>query len=263
MLSDNSFVRRVENGRLVWYKRAADAAFWDEHWATQISNELYEKAEQGELGYFEDIFTEYLPTEGRILEAGCGSAYYVLALRQRGYDIEGIDWAEKTIKQVVSIRPDLPVTVGDVTCLAIPDHWYSAYISLGVVEHLFDGPLPVLAEAWRVLKPGGVALISVPNFNVLRRIKAFLGLYGGIPQELEFYQYAFRESEFDAFLCKSGFLVLRHFHYSGFKCINDELPVLQKLTKVPVLWKLVDMFYKATWLDEKFGHMTMAICRKR
>jgi len=39
---------------------------------------------------------------------------------------------------------------------------FAAYISLGVVEHDPAGPDAILREAWRLLEPGGVLLLSVP-----------------------------------------------------------------------------------------------------
>lgn len=34
-------IRRVEGGRLVYYKLMADAAYWDEHWDKLIRPEYY------------------------------------------------------------------------------------------------------------------------------------------------------------------------------------------------------------------------------
>ena len=75
-----------------------------------------------------------------------------------------------------------------------PDNQYDAYISIGVVEHRIDGPEPFLVEANRVLKPGGIAFISVPYVNPLRRFKSLLGCYKHQVTEKEiFYQYAFQK----------------------------------------------------------------------
>ena len=87
----------------------------------------------------------------------------MIALRARGFKhIEGIDWGERTIGIVKKVYPDLPVKVGDATRVDVPDDHFNAYLSLGVVEHRQEGPEPYLAEAFRVLKPGGYAFISVP-----------------------------------------------------------------------------------------------------
>ena len=190
--------RRVENQRLAYYKNHADAAFLDERWKTHLSREAYTDAARGNLGMFEKSFARYLPRQGRILEAGCGLGQPVLALRERGYDAEGVEWGSETMRAVRELHPDLPIRVGDVTRLSVLDATYGANISLGVVQHRSEGPEPFLQEAHRVLAPVGVALNSVPYFHALRRLKARLGLYRGHTHGLEFYQYAFAEEEFTA-----------------------------------------------------------------
>ena len=44
------------------------------------------------MGWFEESFIKFLPKTGKIIEAGCGLGYYVLALERRGYDVEGVEW---------------------------------------------------------------------------------------------------------------------------------------------------------------------------
>lgn len=71
--------RRVEKQRLVYYLSAADASFWERHWQTHLSPETYATAERGHLGRFDKTFIRYLPSQGRILEAGLvwGSTYWL------------------------------------------------------------------------------------------------------------------------------------------------------------------------------------------
>jgi len=254
--------RRVENGRLVWYSRRADANYWDHYWSDQISQQTYSGAEVGKLGSFQPVFARFLPKTGRILEAGCGVGQIVLALRVLGYDVEGVEWGPETVQSVKRLKPDLPIRVGDVTKLGVPDGWYAAYISVGVVEHRKDGPQPFLREAWRVLQPGGIALISVPYFNPLRRLKALLQLYRDQAEDLDFYQYAFAETEFHQLLIDSGFQVIDHLHYSTTKGIDDELPQLRRLAKHRPTGRLAAMLYRSLWFNDKCAHMTMAVCRK-
>ena len=168
-------VRKVEQGRLAYYLEPATAEFWDHHWSGALDRSSYVEAEAGQLAWFEEPFTRYLPASGTILEAGCGIGLYVVALRKRGYNVVGVEWAARTVERVRSIFPGIPVTSGDVTALDVPDGTYAGYVSLGVMEHRREGPEPFLREAFRVLAPGGIAMISVPHFHVLRRLKGFAG----------------------------------------------------------------------------------------
>ena len=135
--------RCVEKGRLVYYTSTADANFWDNLWQTYFDPATYDWADTGpHLGYLEQPVLKYLPKAGPILEAGCGLGLYVAILRARGYAVEGVEWGRETVETVLSVRPDLPIRVGDVTYLEVPDGYYSGYISLGVVEHRLEGPEP-------------------------------------------------------------------------------------------------------------------------
>ena len=49
--------------------------------------QIFQSAQTGVLGEFELPFMQYLPQQGTILEAGCGTGKYVWALRARGYQV--------------------------------------------------------------------------------------------------------------------------------------------------------------------------------
>jgi SAM-dependent methyltransferase len=255
--------RRVEGQRLVYYHSQPDVAFWDQHWQQHLSPENYQWAEQGVLLWFEKPFTRWLPRQGRILEAGCGLGQYVLALRVRGYQIEGVEWGTETVKAVRALYPDLPIRVGDVTRLEVLDGYYSGYISLGVVEHRREGPEPFLQEAYRVLEPDGMAFISVPYFHPLRRLKARLGLYRGRPEGLAFYQYAFTDTEFSALLQAAGFEIIDQMLYGGFKGVKDEIPLLRQMFKWRGIGSRLQRWLQSwEWAERNLGHMILFVCRK-
>lgn len=275
--------------RLAYYQARANIKFWSGHWKEQVGKTQWLAGEHGELGWFEEPFVKYLPKAGKIIEAGCGLGYYVLSLARRGYDIEGVEWSRKAVQLIRQRYPKLKVKTGDVRKLTVKDGHYSAYISLGVVEHFQAGPKDYLHEANRVLKPGGVAFVSVPHFNLLRRIKNLLGYYRGDPSGLDFYQYAFTEAEIDRIIEKAGFKLIDHFRYDAYKGIKEELPFLRNLlSSLSVIpspstalgTSCVEGSSRAIktgrvrkphppkrpwWLklaDRYFGHMTMIICEK-
>ena len=251
-------LRVMQPGRLAYYRAAADGAYWDRHWTDALRPETFREAEAGGLGRFEQLFTRWLPRRGRILEAGCGTGVYVAALRARGYDVEGVEWGEATVAAVNRIVPDLPVRVGDVTRLDEPDGAFAGYISIGVMEHREAGPQPFLRETFRILQPGGIALISVPHLHGLRRLKGKLGLYdrgdGGLP----FYQYVYATDVFAGFVQEAGFEIEAVQPYDGFKGIKDELPGSRGTLR---------LLKKSRWTKPRlegcrWGHMAMFVCRR-
>lgn len=270
-----------EGQRLAFYSSRADRRFWDRHWRSMITASSYRSAREGRLGWFEEPFTRCLPASGKILEAGCGMGQYVMALRTRGYDAEGVEWSKETVTRVKKLFPALPIRVGDVRHLRVKDGAYHGYISLGVIEHRRQGPDPYLKEAWRVLTDGGIAMFSVPHFNALRRLKASLGFYRSQPGNEQFYQYAFSERELHALLKKHGFRIVDHWRYDGFKGLKEEIPLFRHLARRLIASRIPSaslvensVSQKATsrvehrplalrYLDRIFGHMTMVVGQKR
>ena len=257
-------VRVVQEGRLAYYKDRADRNYWDNHWDSLDTTSYYRKACNGHLGYLDDILTSYLPKKGRILEAGCGLGKFVLVLRQRGYAVEGVEWAPQTVAMVNARFPDLPVSTGDVCHLEEEDQAFSAYISLGVVEHREAGPQPFIEEAYRILQPTGVAIFTVPWFSPLRKVKGFLGLYAKRkPADAEFYQYAFTKREFALFLQASHFCVVHTTHINTYTGIDQECPFLEYAYMIPKCGSKIRRSIKNSKIAASLGgHMAVFVCKK-
>jgi len=105
-----------------------------------------------------------LPPDARVLDAGCGEGVivqeYAATLR-----IEGVDANYRSER----------VREGSVTALPYADATFDQVLCLDVLEHLTFPEQPVaIAELFRVLKPGGGALVSVPNLAHLQSRVHFL-----------------------------------------------------------------------------------------
>jgi SAM-dependent methyltransferase len=105
-----------------------------------------------------------LPDGTAVLDAGCGEG--VLVQEYSGtLRIEGVD---------ANYRSAL-VREGSLTALPYADASFDQVLCLDVLEHLTFPEQPVaVAELFRVLKPGGGALISVPNLAHLQSRVHFL-----------------------------------------------------------------------------------------
>lgn len=116
------------------------------------------------------------PDARRLLDIGCGYGSFVLAARERGLDAAGvelagfeIDWARG---RLADERPgDDPFSVyvqGDAHSLPYPDGSFNAVSLWNVLEHVRDAG-KTLAEASRVLQPGGSLFAIAPNYAAFRR----------------------------------------------------------------------------------------------
>jgi SAM-dependent methyltransferase len=105
-----------------------------------------------------------LPSTTRVLDAGCGEGVLIDEYAGR-LAIEGLD-ANYT-------SPD--IRHGSVCALPYPDAAFDRALCLDVLEHLpFDQQSLALSELYRVLKPGGELLVSVPNLAHLQSRVHFL-----------------------------------------------------------------------------------------
>src|SRR6266436_2428495 len=201
--------RYVCAGRMAWYGEAGDEHYWYEYWKARLTSGYYADAEAADLTDDElgKVLLKAMRPGGLHLEAGCGAGYWVAALRRYGLMIEGIEYAQNLVNLVASVNPGLPMRQGNALHIERPDNYYDSYLSIGVVEHHIEGPEPFLAEAYRVLKPGGKILIAVPYLGPMRAVKSQLGLYDREPPSLPFFQYGFSREEFTALMQKAGFSI--------------------------------------------------------
>lgn len=254
--------RRVENGRLVYYQQTANQGFWEEVWFKEVSADYYKPFQAGKIHNFEKIMKRHLPQNGLILEAGCGTAQLVVALDANGYNCMGLDYALNAMRKARQMAGPLRLISGDLTAIGISDHVFVAVISIGVVEHREAGPDVFLDEMFRILKPGGLLLISVPYFNPLRQWRARRGAYQDNVQELAFYQYAFSRDEFCDFLKSAGYEIERIYSYAHQHSLPQELHWLNTIP--PFLKKFILRISKyIPYVNSEIGHMLMVVARKR
>lgn len=97
------------------------------------------------------------PTEGPILEAGCGPGYQLAAFAHYGYSTVGVDLAVQTMRVVHGQRPAWSLALADVNQLPFPAGAFPAALLLGVIEHFPAGYEQSLGEIGRVIRPGATS----------------------------------------------------------------------------------------------------------
>ncbi len=189
---------------------------WEKNWENITIPEVLSIFDYVRVKKQMEIFCRVLPKPGKILEGGCGLAPYLIRLRQLGYDVQGVDYNEGPVLKVRQFDPTLPVSVGDVTQLPFPDASFDGYLSLGVIEHFFEGPQKAIAEAFRVLKPGAVFVVTVPTRNFFMDLKApinaiksnkFLRKLFKKPLDNHYWEQYFKRKRLIQYLNEGGFQV--------------------------------------------------------
>jgi len=102
-------------------------------------------------------------TPGRVLDVGCGRGVLLQEFRRAGWDVQGTELSDQAAVYARDVLK-LPVEIGSLESIGFPASHFDAITLWHVLEHVAD-PHALLMEANRILKPGGVLLISVPNFG--------------------------------------------------------------------------------------------------
>lgn len=222
---------------IAFYRERATAEFWDKHWQTDKLQEILRGATDD--GLFIPVIKRYLPSNSAVLEGGCGMGHIVHALKFQGYRAIGIDFASQTIQKIKEAIPELDVRVGDVRALELPDGSLDGYVSVGVIEHFWEGHQAIITEMCRTLRVGGFLFISFPYLSPLRRLKIFFRRYPSAHKhELDsradtFYQFALSAHRIRADLEALGFHMKEFLTYDGIKGFKDEVapfrPFLQEI----------------------------------
>lgn len=113
-----------------------------------------------------------------VLDVGCGDAPFITFCAEQGADVAFVDvdaskvTATKEALESSRARSVTPI-VSDCNPLPLPDEYASKVLSLEVLEHV-DSPEIILAELFRVGKPGALYLITVPGEKIEKLQKSGL-----------------------------------------------------------------------------------------
>ena len=109
-----------------------------------------------------ELVREHLPATA-FLDAGCGDGRYFAALAgELPERVAGVDLSERILETARQQAPGAELRQANLEQLPFPDGEFDLVLSTQVIEHVLDPPLAA-AELARVLRPGGVLVISTDN----------------------------------------------------------------------------------------------------
>ncbi len=144
----------------------------------------------------------------RILDIGCGRGLMLAELASRGWECYGTELPGQA--PGTSGAP-FKVYEGRISDLDLPSEFFDVVTLWHVFEHLRD-PMRALKEIRRILKPGGLLVISVPNIGSLQaKLFGRRWIHLDLPRHL----YHFSPRSLGCALRESGFSIADWSHFSA------------------------------------------------
>lgn len=99
----------------------------------------------------------------KILDIGCGNGNLSIALGSLGYNVKGIEIDEASVQNARKHNtfPNVEFAVADANKFTLNDE-FDLIVCTEVLEHLTN-PKELVASAYRLLKPEGIFIVTVPN----------------------------------------------------------------------------------------------------
>lgn len=180
---------------------------------TNYINTIYSEGRRPLSDYPEKLVSKLinqysLKKGSALLEVGCGRCEHLRLFKKYGLNVKGLDFSKDAIEK----NPDIEILICNLEVDKIPlaSNSIDIIYSKSFIEHL-DSPVNFLMEARRVLKPNGIILTLVPDWE----------------SNMQIY--------FDDFSHKTPYTVYSLkdlYEMIGFGAIN-----VSKFRQLPIVWK--------------------------
>ncbi len=123
--------------------------------------------------YYLKQLISHLPSPSKVLDAGCGIGLNAFLAARSGHNVTGVDTDKEKIRLAKCMAKAAHQPVGfhvdDITRMKLPNNSFDAIVCFEVLEHIKQDT-KAIRELSRVLKTGGMLLLSVPSTGPISKI---------------------------------------------------------------------------------------------
>ncbi|HEY6946113.1 MAG TPA: class I SAM-dependent methyltransferase [Candidatus Acidoferrum sp.] len=157
-----------------------------------------------------DFIEKWGVSGGTFLDVGCFSGLFLYNARLRGFDVVGIEPSTEAVSYVRNVYK-FEVIHGNLRSGKFAADRFSVVSFLDVIEHLTD-PISEMKESFRILRPGGLLVMTTPNAKGLIqrvvRAKRWLSHEPWCPiDNVPWHLWGFTPHTLSACATKAGFVV--------------------------------------------------------
>jgi SAM-dependent methyltransferase len=152
----------------------------------------------------------YADRPGPMVDVGCATGVFLDGMRQRGWQVQGVELAPEAAKYARQ-RLGLEVFTGTLEAAGLPTASFNLVTMWDVLEHVYD-PGQTLREIHRILKPGGWFVFSIPDVDCVEA--RWFGPYWvgwDIPRHL----HLFSQNVIGRMLMENGLQIHGRSHFTG------------------------------------------------
>jgi len=134
-------------------------------WTEVLTSPIQKEYDKKKFAMRLETIEQYIE-KGKILDIGCSIGHFLKIAEDRGWEPYGLELNKKAAKYARDKFKLKNIHEKMLEDAKFPKDYFSAAGLWGVLEHVLH-PDRVLEDLYKVLKPGGVVVISIPNAGSL------------------------------------------------------------------------------------------------
>ncbi len=149
--------------------------------------------------------------QGRVLDVGCGDGFFTAKILQRFNlkNVYGLDISSKAVDLARLKHPEINFQQSALNHIPEETNSIDSITMIEVIEHLVDIE-GTLKELFRVMKPGGILLITTTDFNWLKQVIIAMFFFEKYFYPTNPHIRFFKKSTLADILSKNGFSIIKY-----------------------------------------------------